>query len=451
MRRIALVVLFLSVYAVAQKNPLFDLDYARFAGDDTSGIVEIYYSFYQNAFSPVEKEGTKIIIGAIGIYIENLTDGTIQFKREYNFNAPLVDSIKNNLTGVLRFRLKFGDYKFAFSVKDMVNDDRNDTAKFSIQLKEPAKGKFHISDIEVATKIEKSDNDSSTFFKNTFEVVPNVATVFGENLPVVFYYVELYNLNKEDDPELLILERVLTNDKNEEISRKRRYVPRKNSSIVEANTINISKLPTGTYNITVALFDSLSNEISMSTKKIFVFNSSVVDTVATKYSDNEFLSSEFATMSEEEIEEAYEQAKYIISKGEEKQWDQLKDIETKRNFLFNFWRNRDADPNTAVNEFKREYYKRIEYANQAYSSFQRKGWRTDRGRVHIVYGRPSEIDRYPSQLDSKPYEIWRFDDLEGGVEFVFGDISGFGDYKLLHSTKRGELRDDAWKNRVQTL
>jgi hypothetical protein len=76
---------------------------------------------------------------------------------------------------------------------------------------------------------------------------------------------------------------------------------------------------------------------------------------------------------------------------------------------------------------------------------------TDRGRCHIVYGRPSEIDRYPSQLDSKPYEIWRFDDIEGGVEFVFGDISGFGDYKLLHSTKRGELRDDAWKNRVQTL
>lgn len=451
MKRLFILVLFLNIALIAQKKPLFDLDYARFAGDDTSGIVEVYYSFYQNAFHTVQSDARSFIRGAIGIAIEEIATSQIYFKREYNFASPVIDSVKNNLTGVLRFRLKFGEYKFAFAVKDLEMTDRVDTAKFAIKIAHPDKDKFGISDIEVATKIEKSDNDSSTFFKNTFEVVPNVSTVFGENLPVVFYYVELYNLNKDTDPELLILERVLTNDKNEEVSRKRRYIPRKNPSIVEANTVNISKLPTGSYNLTLALYDSLANEIAMATKKIYVFNANVVDTVATKYSDNEFLSSEFAMMSEEEIDEAYAQAKYIASKVEEKQWDNLKDLDGRRNFLFNFWRNRDADPATTVNEFKREYYKRIEYANQAYSSFQRKGWQTDRGRVHIVYGRPSEINRFPSQLDTKPYEVWNYDDIEGGVEFVFGDISGFGDYKLLHSTKRGELRDDNWQSRIKTL
>ena len=451
MKRLFVLVLFLNIVLFAQKKPLFDLDYARFAGDDTSGIVEVYYSFYQNAFHTVQSDARSFIRGAIGIAIEEIATSQQYFKREYNFASPVIDSVKNNLTGVLRFRLKFGEYKFAFAVKDIEMTDRVDTAKFAIKIAAPEKNKFGISDIEVATKVEKSDNDSSTFFKNTFEVVPNVSTVFGENLPVVFYYVELYNLNQDTDPELLILERVLSNDKNEEVSRKRRYIPRKNASIVEANTVNISKLPTGAYNLTLALYDSLSNEIAMSTKKIYIFNANVVDTVATKYSDNEFLSSEFAMMSEEEIEEAYSQAKYIASKVEEKQWDNLKDLEGRRSFLFNFWRNRDADPSTAVNEFKREYYKRIEYANQAYSSFQRKGWQTDRGRVHIVYGRPSEINRFPSQLDTKPYEVWNYDDIEGGVEFVFGDISGFGDYKLLHSTKRGELRDDNWQSRIKSL
>ncbi len=451
MKRLFVLVLFLNIALLAQKKPLFDLDYARFAGDDTSGIVEVYYSFYQNAFHTVQSDARSFIRGAIGIAIEEISTSQPYFKREYNFASPVIDSVKNNLTGVLRFRLKFGEYKFAFAVKDLEMTDRVDTAKFAIKIANPDKSKFGISDIEVATKIEKSDNDSSTFFKNTFEVVPNVSTVFGENLPVVFYYVELYNLNKDTDPELLILERVLTNDKNEEVSRKRRYIPRKNPSIVEANTVNISKLPTGSYNLTLALYDSLANEIAMATKKIYVFNANIVDTVATKYSDNEFLSSEFAMMSEEEIDEAYAQAKYIASKVEEKQWDNLKDLDGRRNFLFNFWRNRDADPATTVNEFKREYYKRIEYANQAYSSFQRKGWQTDRGRVHIVYGRPSEINRFPSQLDTKPYEVWNYDDIEGGVEFVFGDISGFGDYKLLHSTKRGELRDDNWQSRIKTL
>jgi len=450
-KKVFILVMFVSLTAFSQKKQLFDLDFARFAGDDTSGIVEVYYSFFQDAFLYEELDEGKVIKGSIGIKIEDLKSPEKLFTREYSFAAPITDTLKNNLTGILRFGLKFSDYRFTFAVKDLQFPDRVDTARFAIQLTKSDEDKFYLSDIEVATKIEKSDNTSSLFYKNTFEVEPNVSNVFGENLPVIFYYLELYNLNKSDNPEYLILERVLTNSKNEEISRKRRYIPRKNPSIVEANTVNISKLPTGSYNLTIALLDSLSNEISIASKKVFIYNSQIVDTTTATYSDNEFLASEFALMSEEEVEEAYEQALYIASKVEENQWKELKDLDAKRNFLFTFWRNRDPDPSTAVNEFKREFYRRIDYTNQAYSSFQRKGWRTDRGRVYIVYGRPSEINRFPSQLDSKPYEIWNYDDLEGGVEFVFGDLSGFGDYRLLHSTKRGELRDDNWPSRIKTL
>ena len=53
------------------------------------------------------------------------------------------------------------------------------------------------------------------------------------------------------------------------------------------------------------------------------------------------------------------------------------------------------------------------------------GWKTDRGRVLILYGEPNEIERFPNQMDKKPYEIWHYDDVEGGVIFVFADLSGF--------------------------
>jgi hypothetical protein len=51
-------------------------------------------------------------------------------------------------------------------------------------------------------------------------------------------------------------------------------------------------------------------------------------------------------------------------------------------------------------------------------------------------------------MDTKPYEIWHYNDLEGGVLFVFADLTGFSEYRLLHSTKRGELQDDSWQQRV---
>jgi hypothetical protein len=65
-----------------------------------------------------------------------------------------------------------------------------------------------------------------------------------------------------------------------------------------------------------------------------------------------------------------------------------------------------------------------------------------------MYGEPTEIERYPNQIESRPYEIWSYDSLEGGVVFIFADLTGFSDYQLVHSTKRGELRDDNWQRRI---
>jgi hypothetical protein len=63
----------------------------------------------------------------------------------------------------------------------------------------------------------------------------------------------------------------------------------------------------------------------------------------------------------------------------------------------------------------------------------------------IIYGEPDQVDRVPSESESKPYQIWYYNRFEGGVQFVFVDRFGNGDYQLVHSTKRGEFRDDAWE------
>jgi hypothetical protein len=67
----------------------------------------------------------------------------------------------------------------------------------------------------------------------------------------------------------------------------------------------------------------------------------------------------------------------------------------------------------------------------------------------ILYAEPDEIERFPSSTSEKPYEIWHYYSIENGVEFIFVDRSAFGDYILVHSTKRGELRDDQWQRYLQ--
>ena len=67
-----------------------------------------------------------------------------------------------------------------------------------------------------------------------------------------------------------------------------------------------------------------------------------------------------------------------------------------------------------------------------------------------MYGEPSEVERYPNQTDTKPYEIWHYNDLEGGVLFIFADLTGFSDYTLINSTKRGEISDSDWQRKISS-
>ena len=103
-----------------------------------------------------------------------------------------------------------------------------------------------------------------------------------------------------------------------------------------------------------------------------------------------------------------------------------------------------CDTLAAVNTFRDQYLQRVGYANQNYTNGFRNGWKTDRGRVYVLYGPPSEIERYTSSQESQPYEIWHYNEMEGGVLFVFVDRTSMSDFQLVHATMRTELHDESW-------
>ena len=99
-------------------------------------------------------------------------------------------------------------------------------------------------------------------------------------------------------------------------------------------------------------------------------------------------------------------------------------------FVEQFWARRDPTPGTPVNEFKVEHYRRIAYANQQFTTSGVPGWKTDRGRILIMWGRPDEKESHPEggvytlpggagQTYTFPYEIWLYRYIEGAGRNIF--------------------------------
>ncbi|HVF49809.1 MAG TPA: GWxTD domain-containing protein [Pyrinomonadaceae bacterium] len=139
---------------------------------------------------------------------------------------------------------------------------------------------------------------------------------------------------------------------------------------------------------------------------------------------------------------------YIITDAERKAFKKLATDDEREAFIEDFWRKRDPDPDTDENEFREEYYERIAYANQHYASGI-PGWKTDRGRIYIMYGKPDELETHPAggpyerpsyhgggSTTTYPFEVWFYRYLPGvgsGVEIEFVDPTGSGEYRIARS------------------
>lgn len=125
---------------------------------------------------------------------------------------------------------------------------------------------------------------------------------------------------------------------------------------------------------------------------------------------------------------------YIISAEERAAFRKLTTDEERLKFIEQFWLRRDPTPDTAENEYKEEHYRRIAFANEHFASNE-PGWKTDRGRLYIMYGPPDEIESHPngSPGSPTPREEWLYRHIEGiGDEVMveFTDPTGTGDYRM---------------------
>ena len=271
-------------------------------------------------------------------------------------------------------------------------------------------------------------------------------------MPRLYYYTEVYNTESaaSEGGEYSLLTYIAEANRQGPLDgffKRTRRIARTPDVLV--GSFDISTLRTGSYFLRFVLLDEGNEAQAEQSRKFFVFNP-VVLTEAPVDSAVPFEMTADAMMPEEEVEKSLEHIEIIATEAEWNRARSIQDLDEKRHFLMEFWWLRDPDPSTPSNEFREDFYGRLQYANERYSVGGTEGWQTDRGRTLIKYGPPTAIEPHLYDRGYKPYELWEFSNIpgEGQALFVFADINGFGEFELIHSTVAGERKLANWRQEL---
>ncbi len=450
------VLCFLYSSLFSQQKLFFAADYGVFRYDNTKSLLEIYLSVNQKGLK-YSKEGNKFIANVMfAIKITDKKSGTLFTENEFLLPLSVSDTSQNILSkkeiSQLRFLVdKEGTYTINVSAFDKLNPDFKDRDSMDVVIGFYDLSNVDISTLQLASSIEKSSDENSNFGKYGNDVIPNPEVFFGNNLNKLYYYLEIYGLkNKYAGSNVKIIKYII-NPTGKTVFSKSESSPSDYNLLLETGEIKLDSLESSYYVLKIELRDNDDKIISEESKKFYVFNTLKSNIQNVSFDEEGFLRSEFANMSEEKLEDEFEKVIYIRKQKESDQWKSLKTTEEKRKYLYVFWRERDSNPLTATNEVRTKYLKMVEIANTRFKESFKPGWKTDRGRIYLIYGEPNDIERYEYQSDIKGYQIWRYEQIEGGAICVFGEeqYDGSGIYMLMSSTIRGELRDDNWISKLR--
>jgi GWxTD domain-containing protein len=296
-----------------------------------------------------------------------------------------------------QFNLDINDYQV---VMQLMDQETKKIAKRSIPLKirDFSTAKLILSDITFADSLLINDNKIE-------RIRPRPAEHIKAEGTELFCCFDIYSQDKEDDKFKITYK--IINNKNKVVLKQEYVSQRKDIKTLESIRLEKANLSHGHYQLIVEVEQGKQKE---TISKVFnLYWLGIPGTIS-------------------DLSEAIEQLKYIAKPKEMKTLKKASDEERLDRFR-EFWKGRDPSPGTAKNELMEEYYRRVKYCDENFSSF-RQGWKTDMGMIYIIFGPPNDIERHPFDQDSKPYEVWTYYELNR--QFVFLDETGFGDYRLLN-------------------
>lgn len=440
--------------AAKEKHLYVNFDYSCFRNSENLDYIEYYFGISREnlTYTPDNGRFKSTFIVDVKLYQK---DSLFTHKAwsSVNYVDSLVE-IKpgHQLFTVGTFVLPPGQYDAVVTISEA--ESKHETRiKHVLEVLPFKKDSLEISEIQLASSVT-ADTSQSIFTKNGLRVHPNPSGIFGMHMPMLYFYSEIYNLQipSEGAGQYSISYRIVNGEGQEVKSFPAKIKNKPGKSVVEIGGINIISLKSGTYFIELKAVDLTTNQIETEQKKFYVYREQDTAALEAEASSTVGSGKGFAgvdadlynTATESEIDEEFETTRYINAKEDRNTYKNL-NLDGKRSFIRDFWSKMDPSPGTVENERKKDYLESVRYANENFSGTFKKGWKTDRGRILLVYGKPDEIERFPFSTENRSYQIWHYFSIQGGVYFIFVDKRGMGEYELVHATARGELYDADWQ------
>jgi len=411
-------------------------DYCAFRGDSLASLVEVYLQTFL--------DGITFVKGA---------DGSVEAELGYdaflvgsngrtairNWTMPVglgtaEDAVRPGLSLYDRLDLavKPGVYDLELQIRDL-HGEREARLALPIAAPDFSLIETRLSDVQLARSVARSTDETDLWTKNGYRVLPNPSRKYGSAQPVLHCYAEAYGLRAVSDAgEFCTVLYEVVDPEGKSVYRKGPFrIKRAGSSAVLVGEIETQDLPPGFYRLTVSLEDTATFDCSKGPRSSAVF----VRAEDTPSNAPAGLSAAESTAAEVEL-------RFVATPAEVREFRDLNPV-GRALYLERFWAGKDPDTSTPENEARRELHARVSVAHKQFSEMGRTGLDTDRGRIYIKHGPPSDITQLTGERTCMDHEIWTYH-KEREYEFVFFDETGSGVYRLIHSNYPGEISRSEW-------
>jgi GWxTD domain-containing protein len=297
----------------------------------------------------------------------------------------------------IEFTIAPGDYELLIELIDL-ESRKTGYQKMDINIPDYGGSLFHVSHVILADTVVVDSSGELNY-------EPNVINNFQSSQQSLFVYYEIYNRLSIDSVKVVYE----IQDSRETVLRQESYYKELEEGIKTVDAFKIMRegLESGQYRLVVEVGE---DESVIKYEKDFTIRWMGLPAVIS------------------DIDEAIDQLRYIAEGSEIKRMREAEDDE-KRRLFERFWSSKDPSPGTRNNENMEEYYRRVQFTNEAFGSGH-NGWETDRGMVFITLGAPDEVERHPFDLDTYPYVVWYY--YQWSTRFIFQSYSGYGELRLIN-------------------
>ena len=430
------------VFMASVAHAGINIDYCRFKAEDGDAYLEIYLEIPRlEVLHVADSAGW---YGSVRFAVDISSERELLATDNWRIGDRITDiSSTDSLQKIVdlrTYKLSPGIYDITLTAIDSLSR-RTWNESFAIDISDFLENRLTVSDIEIANYllpaglIEKYD-------RSNFALIPAPNLVFGAQKPYFYYYLEIYPpADISSKYEFTIQRMILSNIGGKQFaveSLPELTFEQEQASFADVDSVSLAGLQSGSYTFAIQVVSSRGDTATQS-KRFWIMRPDLIAAGIEQVDDE-------IRVDSAEVEQEFKEIQILIDNDENRRAETMS-VRDKALFLNAFWRRYDDDKSTPEIPFREEFRSRVTEADRRWQNYRKPGYKTDMGRIFVLHGEPDYKEIHPLDANAKPYEVWTYDHLEGGgVQFVFVDRSGHGDYVLVHSEKRGEISQPDWYN-----